>query len=121
MRSVLSVSAALAALMLSPAMSRAADSGAPATPQQPVTDTYHGVQVADPYRWLENPKDTEVQKWVTAEDTRTRQYLDALPQRAPIYDQLYNQIAATSSSYSDLHASGGASSPSTPSRRSSSP
>ncbi len=108
MRSLILSSAALTILMFDPGASPAADPGAPATPQQGVIDTYHGVQVADPYRWLENPKDTDVQKWVAAEDARTRQYLDALPQRTSIYDRLYKQIAATSSSYSDLYSAGGA-------------
>jgi prolyl oligopeptidase len=46
-----------------------------------VTDTYHGVQVSEPYRWLEDSADPKVHDWSVAEDKRTRQYLDALPQR----------------------------------------
>jgi hypothetical protein len=26
-------------------------------------DTYHGVRVEDPYRWLENASDPKVQQW----------------------------------------------------------
>jgi prolyl oligopeptidase len=85
----------------------AGDPGAPASPQLPVTDTYHGVKVSDPYRWLENPDSKQVRDWSAAQDRRTRSYLDALPQRAPIYKQLLSQISATSSSYRDLHAVGG--------------
>ena len=107
MRRLLSAAAALTVSMLNPSASRAADPGAPATPQQSVTDTYHGVQVPDPYRWLEDPQDAEVQQWVAAEDARTRHYLDALPLRTAIYDQLYRQISATSSSYSGLYSAGG--------------
>ena len=108
MRNSLSAAATLAAWMLCQAASNAADAGAPVASRQAITDTYHGVSVPDPYRWLENPKSAEVRKWVAAEDARTRQYLDALPQRASIYDQLYGQISATSSSYSDLYTAGGA-------------
>lgn len=39
----------------------------PDTPKRPVTDKYHGVEVVDPYRWLENAKDPEVRKWSDAQ------------------------------------------------------
>jgi prolyl oligopeptidase len=97
----------LMGLMLIAAAAHAGDPGAPASPQLPVTDTYHGVKVSDPYRWLENPDSEQVRAWSAAQDRRTRSYLDALPQRAPIYKQLLSQISATSSSYRDLHAVGG--------------
>ena len=85
----------------------AADAGAPATAQRPVVDTYHGVSVSDPYRWLEDSSNQDVRDWSAAQDKRTRGYLDALPQRRPIYAQLLRQISATSSSYYGLHAVGG--------------
>jgi prolyl oligopeptidase len=84
----------------------AGDPGAPAGAQRPVTDTYHGVRVSDPYRWLEDSSSQEVRDWSAAQDKRTRSYLDALPQRRPIYNQLLRQISATSSSYYQLHAVG---------------
>ncbi len=86
---------------------RAADSSAPPTIVTQVTDTYHGVRVSDPYRWLEDSADPKVHDWSVAEDKRTRQYLDALPQRDRIYRQLLAQISATSSSYHALYAAGG--------------
>src|ERR1700735_3382206 len=79
-------------------VAHSADSGAPPTAQAPVIDTYHGVQVSDPYRWLENAGSPQVHDWSAAQDARTRKYFDALPQRAPIYNQLLSQISATSSS-----------------------
>ena len=97
----------IAGLILVAGMARAADPGAPPTVQQGVTDTYHGVEVVDSYRWLENPNSKQVLEWSDAQDARTRKYLDALPQRGPIYDQLLRQISATSSSYHALHAVGG--------------
>ena len=72
-------------MMLIYGTARAGDPGAPASPQQPVTDTYHGVTVSDPYRWLEDPHSGPVRDWSEAQDKRTRTYLDGLPQRAPIY------------------------------------
>ena len=84
--------AAFAILLVSAAAigGHAADRGAPATAVDGVTDVYHGVTVADPYRWLENAKDSRVRDWSAAQDDRTRAYLDALPARKPIYDRLMN-------------------------------
>jgi prolyl oligopeptidase len=96
----------IAGLMIIAGIARAGDSGAPPTAQQAVTDTYHGVRVSDPYRWLENPDSKQVREWSAAQDERTRKYLDALPERGPIYDQLLRQISATSSSYHGLQAVG---------------
>ena len=56
----------------------------PTTPVRPVTDTYHGVKVVDPYRWLETDKDSEVKSWSAAENAYARQFLDRLPDVAAI-------------------------------------
>ena len=39
---------------------------------RPVTDTYHGVKVVDPYRWLETDEDPEVKAWSDAENAYAR-------------------------------------------------
>ena len=54
------------------------------------TDTYHGVRVADPYRWLEQDirQSPEVARWVAAENKITTAYLDAIPQRETIHRRL---------------------------------
>ena len=85
----------------------AGEAGAPASPPLPVADTYHGIQVLDSYRWLEDGGSKQVRAWSAAQDARTRRYLDALPQRAEIHDRLLRQISAASSSYRSLHAAGG--------------
>ena len=56
----------LVGLMLIGGAAHAGDPGAPASPQQPVTDTYHGVTVSDPYRWLENTDSEPVRAWSAA-------------------------------------------------------
>jgi prolyl oligopeptidase len=79
----------------------------PDTPKHPVTDEYHGVKVIDDYRWLENWSDPAVKQWSAAENARTREYFDQLPERAPVRDYLKQVIAARSVSFYDLQFRGG--------------
>ena len=51
------------------------------TRRQPVTDVLHGVEIADPYRWLEDGDSADVSAWVGAQNARTREALDDLPSR----------------------------------------
>ena len=44
-------------------------------------DELWGEKVNDPYRWLENASDPEVQAWASAQDKRARDYLNQLPLR----------------------------------------
>src|SRR5690606_15384837 len=45
------------------------------TRAEEVVDLLHGVPVKDPYRWLEDEKQPEVQAWVEAQDAATRAWL----------------------------------------------
>jgi prolyl oligopeptidase len=47
----------------------------------PVTDNYHGHQVTDPYRWLEDAASAETQQFVEAENAYTRSILENIPGR----------------------------------------
>src|SRR5450755_1764752 len=58
--------------------------GPPAAPVRPVTDTYFGTTVVDPYRWMEDDKSTELAPWMKAQNDYTRAQLDALPLRASL-------------------------------------
>jgi prolyl oligopeptidase len=51
-------------------------------------DDYHGVKIADPYRWLEDDNSRETAKWVEAENKVTRAYLDKIPYHAAIKTRL---------------------------------
>ena len=53
----------------------------PPTRRDDVVDILHGVEVPDPYRWLEDGDAPEVRQWVAAQNARTRQALDARPDR----------------------------------------
>src|SRR6266545_4292171 len=75
---------------------------APETPKKPVSTKYQDITVEDPYQWLEEDNDPQVKSWSDAQNQRTRQYLDKLPDRAAIEKQLTEWYAKTSPSYSSL-------------------
>jgi prolyl oligopeptidase len=53
----------------------------PATRREPLVEHLHGHEVADPYRWLEDPTDPEVATWAAAQWEAARAHLDALTAR----------------------------------------
>jgi prolyl oligopeptidase len=53
----------------------------PVAPVKPVTDAYYGTKVVDPYRYMENIKDPEVQAWMKAQNDYTRAVLAKIPGR----------------------------------------
>ena len=51
-------------------------------------DTYFGVEVSDPYRWLEDDRSKETEEWVTEQNKVTFGYLDSIPFRAELKERL---------------------------------
>ncbi len=60
----------------------------PATRKSSQVDTYFGVQVADPYRWLEDDRSPETEAWVEAENKVTFAYLNQIPYRQQVKARL---------------------------------
>ena len=60
----------------------------PDTRKDNVTDTYHGVKVDDPYRWLEDDNSPETKAWVTSQNEVTEKYLASIPSRSEIRERL---------------------------------
>ena len=71
----------------------------PETRIEPVTDTYFGTTIVDPYRWLENLQAPDVRDWFTAQNDYARSVLDTLPARTALRDR----IAALSSTDERVH------------------
>ena len=78
----------LCALATTPFSAMAADGRIEYPPTRRVEqiDVYHGVKVADPYRWLESDvrQSKEVADWVAAQNRVTFRYLEAIPERDSI-------------------------------------
>ena len=60
----------------------------PETAREGVVDNYHGVEVADPYRWLEDDMSERTAAWVKAQNEVTFGYLNSLPSREAIRSRL---------------------------------
>jgi prolyl oligopeptidase len=87
---------ALSSLFLIAAVVYAAEdsqSAPPTAAEKPIVDMFHGTKVLDNYRWLEDGKSPETQKWVEREMAYTRGILDPLPGRAAINQRLTDLLS----------------------------
>lgn len=60
----------------------------PATRVDSTVDTLHGVQVPDPFRWLEDVESPEVQQWARAQGAFARTQLQPMPGRQALEKRL---------------------------------
>jgi len=60
----------------------------PQTKKVDTVDTYFGVEVNDPYRWLEDDRSEETAAWVKAENEVTFGYLEKIPFREELKQRL---------------------------------
>lgn len=87
---------ACSALVFATAAAHAQPAPAPA-PVRTVTDTFYGVRVDDPYRYLENKQQPEVAKWMKAQSD----YAFATLRRIPGRDALLQKISRYDSAASE--------------------
>jgi prolyl oligopeptidase len=95
-------SLAAAAAVLSSAALVAQQWQYPSTRKVDQIDTYHGVKVADPYRWLEDDNSAETAAWVEAQNKITFPYLESIPFRQELRTRVralnnYERYSAPSS------------------------
>jgi prolyl oligopeptidase len=60
----------------------------PNSPKVDQIDKYHGIDVPDPYRWLEDPDSDESKAWIEAQNQVTFDYLQHIPKRESIKQRL---------------------------------
>ncbi|MFD1206174.1 prolyl oligopeptidase family protein [Sporosarcina contaminans] len=58
------------------------------TNEEVTIENFHGTEVADPYRWLENPNDEKVKQWVDEQNAVTKEFLSSYEQREQIKEKL---------------------------------
>jgi prolyl oligopeptidase len=60
----------------------------PETRRDVVVEVLHGMPIADPYRWLEDPESAETAEWVKRQNEFTGAYLESLPDRPWFLDTM---------------------------------
>jgi len=88
----MSISNNLIAAMMLISASALAQMKYPVTKKIDHVDNYHGTQVADPYRWLEDDNSEETKAWVKAQNEVSFGYLKQIPLR----EEFKNRIEALS-------------------------
>ena len=68
--------------------------GAPAARIEAVTDLHHGVVVPDPYRYLEDVKQPEVQAWMQAQSDATAKLMASIDGRDALAARIAELTAA---------------------------
>ncbi len=76
------------------------------TARIPVTSTYHGVDVTEDYRWLEDASSEETIAWMKAQQHRTRVYFDGIPWRDALRTRVEQLLKAETTTYTALVSGG---------------
>jgi prolyl oligopeptidase len=75
-------------------------------PRSPVTTTYHGVDVTEDYRWLEDASSQETIAWTRAQRHRTHAYFDGVPWRDALQTRVEQLLKAERTTYKGLLSGG---------------
>ena len=67
---------------------KASNPAVPIAEKKPIGENFFGKRIVDNYRWLEDSKNQDTQKWVEQEMAYTRAVLDPLPGRDAIHQRL---------------------------------
>ncbi|MGH7970565.1 MAG: prolyl oligopeptidase family serine peptidase, partial [Limisphaerales bacterium] len=78
----------------------------PPTSKDDTVETYWGVKVPDPYRWLESADAPAVKQWIQAQNAYTERVLSSFPQGAAIAKRV-QALSLTSAQRSQPELVGG--------------
>ncbi|MRD46893.1 prolyl oligopeptidase family serine peptidase [Caenimonas koreensis DSM 17982] len=74
----------------------------PVAPVRDTPQTYHGVTLHDPYRYMENVRDPEVKAWLLSQGTFARAALDRIAGRDKLEQRIAQLSAASGDTVRDL-------------------
>jgi prolyl oligopeptidase len=60
----------------------------PVTPEKAVVDDYFGTKITDHYRWLEDLKNPEVEKWFKSQSDFSHSVINKIPHREDLYKRM---------------------------------
>ncbi|MCE3075633.1 prolyl oligopeptidase family serine peptidase [Chryseobacterium gwangjuense] len=60
----------------------------PSTPEKTVVDDYFGTKITDNYRWLEDIKNPEVEKWFRSQSDFSHSLINKIPHREDLYKRM---------------------------------
>jgi prolyl oligopeptidase len=66
----------------------------PLTFVESVVESLHGIEVVDPYRWLENQHSDRTRSWLKEQDTYTRAYFASLAERPIVRSRICELLSA---------------------------
>ncbi|HWE23102.1 MAG TPA: hypothetical protein VG496_04095, partial [Myxococcales bacterium] len=72
----------------------------------PQVDRIFGIEVADPYRWMEGNENDEFTAWLRAQGAYARSYLDSLPGRDKLFGRI-RELGLGTAGISDAQTAGG--------------
>ena len=71
----------------------------PPTAERPVVDDYFGTKITDSYRWLEDMKSPEVQKWFKDQSDYSNTVIKKIPGRNALFSRMKEIQALGGDSY----------------------
>lgn len=65
----------------------------PVTERKEVVDTLHGVEIKDPYRWLENYEDKKVIDWLDKQNQFTKERIEKIPNYQKVFEKIKDYLS----------------------------
>lgn len=85
---IIPISLAVVSLSVAVAVAAYAHGRPPSTRRDDIVDHLHGIDIADPYRWLEDQESPETRAWIGAQMEYCCSVLSPLPERVRLADRM---------------------------------